>query len=173
MNINEIIVAGRLGKDPELKSTPNGTKVASFSVGTSRTWEDNNKQKQEQTEWFNCIAFGRTAEVIAQYFTKGKPIYLKGRMQTRSWDDKEIAGRKLYRTEMIVEKFYFFPKNEGSANTSTNEHDQTPKYQEKTIDADTGKEVTATKRSTAPTKQVDMDAPLDYGEPINPDDIPF
>ena len=113
MNINHVVIAGRLGKDPELKNTPNGTKVSSFSIATNRVWTDKNTgQKNEETEWVNCVAWGRTAEVIAQYFTKGKEIYIEGRMQTRSW---EKEGQKRYATEIVVNQFQFV----GSANAQT------------------------------------------------------
>ncbi len=105
MNLNKVTIAGRLGKDPELKQTPSGKKVASFSIATNQTWKDAQGQKQESTEWINCVSWGRTAEVIAQYFTKGKEIYIEGRMQTRSWDGND--GKKNYRTEVVVSQFQF------------------------------------------------------------------
>ena len=105
MNINKLIIAGRLGKDPEMRTTPNGKNVTQFTVATNRTWKDGNGQKQEFTEWVNCVAWGKTAESINTYFKKGKEIYCEGRLQTRSWEDQE--GKKHYRTEMIVDNFQF------------------------------------------------------------------
>lgn len=114
MNINKLIIAGRLGKDPELKTTTNGTSVASFSVATNRTWTDKQGQKQEDTEWVNCVAWGKTAETISKFFHKGKEIYLEGRIQTRKWQDKE--GNNRYTTEMVIDTFQFvgYDKDGGS-----------------------------------------------------------
>lgn len=105
MNLNNIVVAGRLGADPELKTTNNGKSVSSFSIATNRTWKDQQGNKQEQTEWISCVAWGRTAEVISQYFKKGKEIYIEGRLQTRMWKDKNDI--KHYKTDVIVSGFQF------------------------------------------------------------------
>lgn len=105
MNINHIVVAGRLGGDPELKTTQGGSTVATFSIATNSTWKDKNGQKQQQTEWINCVAWGKTAEVISQYFKKGKEIYVEGRLQTSSWVDKNSVKR--YKTQVIVSVFQF------------------------------------------------------------------
>jgi len=105
MNLNHIVFAGRLGKNPEIKVLPNGTTIASFSVASDRVWKDANGQKQQDTEWANCSAFGKTAEVIGQYFTKGQEIYIEGRLKTRSWEDTD--GKKKYSTGIIVESFQF------------------------------------------------------------------
>jgi len=113
MNVNKAIIIGRLTRDPELRSTPNGRQVASFSVATSFRYKDQSGQQQERTEFHNVVAWGRQAEVIAQYFTKGQEIYVEGRLETRNWDDKE-SGKKMYRTEIILEKFEFGAKPQGS-----------------------------------------------------------
>jgi single-strand DNA-binding protein len=111
MYLNKIILYGNLTRDPELKALPSGQNVVSFSVATNRDWKDKDGQKKEATEFHNVVAFGRTADVIGQYFKKGRPIYVEGRIQTRSW---EKDGAKQYRTEVIVENFQFGP----SANTT-------------------------------------------------------
>jgi single-strand DNA-binding protein len=102
--INKVILVGNLGRDPEVRSTPSGQPVASFTLATSRKWKDKSGQRQEQTEWHQIVVWGRQAEVAGQYLTKGKQIYLEGRLQTRSWDDKN-SGEKRYRTEVICENF--------------------------------------------------------------------
>jgi single-strand DNA-binding protein len=102
--INKVILVGNLGRDPEVRSTPSGQPVASFTLATSRKWKDKNGQKQEQTEWHQIVCWGRQAEVAGQYLTKGKQIYVEGRLQTRSWDDRQ-SGEKRYRTEVICENF--------------------------------------------------------------------
>lgn len=106
MYLNKALLYGNLTRDPELKALPSGGQVASFGIATNRTYKDKNGQKQEATEFHNLVAFGRTAEVIGQYCKKGKAIYVEGRIQTRSWDDKE-TGKKNYRTEIVIENFQF------------------------------------------------------------------
>ena len=106
MYLNKVFLYGNLTRDPELKALPSGSQVANFGLATNRTYKDKNGAKQEATEFHNIVAFGRTAEVIAQYCKKGRPIFVEGRIQTRSWDDKE-GGKKNYRTEIIAENFQF------------------------------------------------------------------
>ena len=106
MYLNKVLLYGNLTRDPELKALPSGGSVANFGVATNRTYKDKNGAKQEATEFHNVVAFGRTAEVIAQYMKKGRPIYVEGRLQTRSWDDKE-SSKKNYRTEIVVDTFQF------------------------------------------------------------------
>jgi single-strand DNA-binding protein len=102
--VNKVILIGNLGRDPEIRSLPSGQPVANFSLATNRRWKDKEGQRQEQTEWHNIVVFGRQAEVAGQYLTKGKQIYVEGRLQTRSWDDKQ-SGEKKYRTEIVCENF--------------------------------------------------------------------
>ena len=106
MYLNKVFLYGNLTRDPELKALPGGSQVANFGLATNRTYKDKSGAKQESTEFHNIVAFGRTAEVIAQYVKKGRPIFVEGRITTRSWDDKE-TGKKNYRTEIIVENFQF------------------------------------------------------------------
>jgi single-strand DNA-binding protein len=102
--LNKVLLIGNLGKDPEMRSLPSGQPVASFTLATSRRWRDKNGQKQEQTEWHQIVIFGKQAEIAGQYLTKGKQIYVEGRIQTRSWDDR-TSGEKKYRTEIICDNF--------------------------------------------------------------------
>ena len=100
-SVNEVTILGRLGGDPELKYTPNGTAVAQFSVATSEKWKDKQTQQdQEKTEWHRIVVWGKLAEICNQYLKKGKQVFLKGSLQTRSWDDKN--GQKRYTTEIVV-----------------------------------------------------------------------
>ena len=112
MNVNKVIIIGRLTRDPELRTTSSGQTVANLSVATSRQWKDQSGQKQEKTDFHSVVAWGRQGEVIGQYFIKGHEIYVEGRLETRSWDDKE-TGKKMYRTEIILEKFEFGAKPGG------------------------------------------------------------
>jgi single-strand DNA-binding protein len=102
--VNKVILIGNLGRDPEVRSTPSGQAVASFTLATSRRWRDKGGQKQEQTEWHNIVCWGKQAEIAGQYLTKGKQIYVEGRLQTRSWEDKQ-SGEKKYRTEIVCDNF--------------------------------------------------------------------
>ncbi len=106
MYLNKVFLYGNLTRDPELKALPSGSNVANFGLATNRTYKDKSGAKQETTEFHNIVAFGRTAEVIAQYCKKGRPIFVEGRITTRSWEGKE-DGKKQYRTEIIVENFQF------------------------------------------------------------------
>ncbi len=102
--VNKVILIGNLGRDPEVRSTPSGQTVANFSVATNRRWRDRDGQRQEQTEWHNIVCWGRQAEVAGQYLTRGRQIYVEGRLQTRSWDDRQ-SGEKRYRTEIVCDNF--------------------------------------------------------------------
>jgi single-strand DNA-binding protein len=99
--INKVILVGRLGKDPEIRSTPNGTSVAKFTIATDEKFTDRSGEKQERTEWHNIVAWGKLGEICGQYLRKGKLVYIEGSIRTDSWDDKE-SGQKKYRTEIVA-----------------------------------------------------------------------
>jgi single-strand DNA-binding protein len=100
-DVNKVILIGRVGKDPEFRSTPGGTMVANFTLATNDRQKDPQGNWQDHTEWHNIVAFSRTAEIIRDYVKKGTKLYVEGRIQTRSWDDKE-TGQKRYRTEIVI-----------------------------------------------------------------------
>ncbi|MEX2028625.1 MAG: single-stranded DNA-binding protein [Candidatus Curtissbacteria bacterium] len=112
MYLNKVILIGNLTRDPELRSTTTGIKVCSFSIATNRVWKDKNGSRQEAVDYHNVVAFGRQAETIAQYMKKGSSMLVEGRMQTRSWEDKN-SGEKKYRTEVIADRTQFGPKGSG------------------------------------------------------------
>ena len=116
MYINKVILYGNLTKDPELKSLPSGMHVNSFSLATNRSTKDASGAKKDVPEYHNVVAFGKTAEIIHQYVKKGNPIYIEGRIQTRSWDGQD--GKKNYRTEIIADSFQFGPKASAGTGTS-------------------------------------------------------
>lgn len=145
MYLNKVTIIGNLTKDVELKSLPSGMTVISFSVATNRVSKDNSGNKKESVEFHNVVAFGKTAETIHKYVSKGHQIYLEGRLQTRSWDGQD--GKKLYRTEIILETFQF----------GNNKQDSTPVVKK------------TTSKSTAKEKE-EVEYPEDD---INPEDIPF
>jgi single-strand DNA-binding protein len=99
-SVNKVILVGHLGKDPEVKYTPSGTAVASFSIATSERFKDKDGNWQDRTEWHNIVLWQRLAEIAGEYLKKGRLVYIEGRLQTRSWDDKN-TGEKKYRTEVV------------------------------------------------------------------------
>ncbi|HEV2397327.1 MAG TPA: single-stranded DNA-binding protein [Candidatus Sulfotelmatobacter sp.] len=99
--VNKVILVGNLGRDPELKYTPQGTAVAKFSVATADRFKDKEGNWQDRTEWHNITAWGRTAEIAGEYLKKGRQVYIEGSLRTHSWDDKQ-TGQKKYMTEVVV-----------------------------------------------------------------------
>ncbi len=100
--LNKVMLIGNLGRDPEVRSLPSGQPVANFTLATSRRWKDRDGNRQEQTEWHNIVCFGKQAEIAGQYLTKGKQVFVEGRLQTRSW---ERDGQKHFRTEIVCDNF--------------------------------------------------------------------
>lgn len=102
-SLNRVMILGHVGADPEVRSTPGGATVANFRVACSESWKDQSGQKQERTEWVTVVAWKKTAEIVQQYVRKGGKIYVEGKLQTRSWDDKS-TGAKRYATEVLAER---------------------------------------------------------------------
>jgi single-strand DNA-binding protein len=152
MYLNKAILIGNLTRDPELRSLPSGIKVCTFSIATNRVWKDKNGARQESADYHNVVVFGRQAETVAQYMKKGSSILVEGRMQTRSWEDKN-SGEKKYRTEVVADRTQFGPKGGGtSGNTSTS---------------------SAGSKAPASEGGGEIDS-IEYPEEdINPEDIPF
>ena len=113
--VNKVILLGNLGRDPELRYTQSGQAVANFTVATSETWNDKNGEKSERTEWHRVVVWGRTAELCSKYLSKGRSVYLEGRIQTREWEDKE--KQKRYTTEVTAQTVQFL----GSGRNDTGE----------------------------------------------------
>jgi single-strand DNA-binding protein len=99
--VNKVFLLGNVGKDPEIRSTAGGMIVASFSLATADRQKDQQGNWQDKTEWHNLVAFSRTAEIVRDYVKKGTQLFIEGKIQTRSWDDKE-SGQKKYRTEILI-----------------------------------------------------------------------
>lgn len=110
--INKVILIGNLGKDPEIRYMPNGGSVVNFSIATSESWKDDMGQKNERTEWHNCVAYGKTAELIGQYLKKGSKAFIEGSLRTRKWQDK-TTGQDRYTTEINVRDVQFLDSNAG------------------------------------------------------------
>ena len=102
MSVNKVILVGNLGKDPELRYTPSGTAVATFSLATTERYKDREGQRQEKTEWHNIVAWRQLAEICGKFLHKGKQVYIEGKIQTRSYDDRD--GNKRYITEIVVDQ---------------------------------------------------------------------
>ena len=101
-SVNKVILVGNLGRDAELRYTPGGAAVATLNLATTEVWNDRNQQRQEKTEWHRVVVWGKQAESLQEYLTKGKQIYVEGRLQTRQWDDKD--GNKKYTTEIKADR---------------------------------------------------------------------
>ncbi len=132
MNYNKAIIVGRVTQDPEVRTTPNGQQVTSFSVATNRYWTDQSGQKQDRAEFHNIVAWGRLAEIAGQYLQKGAYVLIEGRIETRSWDDKD-SGQKRYRTEIVAENLQLGPRggSEGGNSTGKDQAEaNTPKEEE-------------------------------------------
>ncbi|MEE8396526.1 MAG: single-stranded DNA-binding protein [bacterium] len=108
MNMNKVMLIGRLGKDPEVRYTNSGSAVANFSVATTDTWKDKSGQKQERTEWHNVVVWARLADFAQNYLKKGKLIYLEGRLQTRDWTDNQNVRH--WKTEIVANTINFMEK---------------------------------------------------------------
>lgn len=100
-SVNKVILIGNLGKDPEVRYAPSGVPLAKFSLATNEGYKDKSGEWQERTEWHNIVAWQRTAEIVGEYLQKGARVYIEGRLQTSSWDDKQ-SGEKKYRTEIVA-----------------------------------------------------------------------
>jgi single-strand DNA-binding protein len=132
-SVNKVILLGNVGKDPDIRSTPSGTMVANFTLATSDRFQDAQGNWQDRTEWHNLVAFKRTAEIVRDYVKKGSKLYIEGKIQTRTWDDKE--GLKHYKTEVLVNDLSLLSGREegaggysrsSSSSSSTSSFDQRP-----------------------------------------------
>ena len=98
--LNKVMIIGNLGRDPEMRYTPSGKPVTSFSLASSRSWVSSDGERREETEWFNVVAWGNLAEICNQHLNKGQQVYIEGRLQTRSWEDDN--GQRHFRTEVVA-----------------------------------------------------------------------
>ena len=101
-SVNKVILVGNLGRDPEVRFTPDNNAIANVSIATTDTWRDKSGEKQERTEWHRVAFFGKLAEIVQQYLRKGSQVYVEGRLQTRKWQDNE--GRERYTTEIVADR---------------------------------------------------------------------
>ena len=147
--VNKVILVGNLGRDPEMRQTKSGDQVVNFSVATNESWTDKGTgEKKDRTEWHKVIAWGRTAEICNEYLTKGKLVYIEGRLQTSEWADSD--GNKRYTTEIVATEMQMLGTRSEEGYTSPSE--QASSY-------------------TSPSEQVSKGGEMDSG--ITEDDIPF
>ena len=144
-SVNKVILMGNLGKDPEVRFMPNGDAVCNFSIATTDNWKDKNGEKQERTEWHNIVMWRGLADVAQKYLTKGKLVYIEGKLRTRSYEDKE--GHKRYSTEVVAESFKLLGRNSDFEPKTTNST---------TVEAEEKEEIVEA-----------------YKKDINEDDLPF
>ncbi len=115
-SVNKVILVGNLGKDPEVRFTPSGRAVARFTLATSESWMDQESARQERTDWHNIVVWGKQAESCGQYLTKGRQVYVEGRITSRSYDDKD--GNKRYITEIVAQSVKFLGSGGGGGGRS-------------------------------------------------------
>ena len=153
MNLNKALIIGNLTRDPEARALPSGQSVVSFGVATNRVWKDASGEKKQATEFHNVVAFGKLADICSQYLTKGKMVYIEGRIQTRTWQGAD--GQKRSRTEIVAENMQMGPRGIG----------QQPHE---------GGSPTDRRASTSGEKEEPLDT-VEYppDEEVNPDEMPF
>ena len=129
--LNKVQIIGHLGKDPEMRFTPSGKAVTTFTVAVSRTWSTTDGERHNETELFNIVAFGSLAETCKQYLAKGKQVYIDGRLQTRRWDDKE--GTKHTTVEIVANEMIMLgdrrdnnPQSHGASESESHENESSP-----------------------------------------------
>lgn len=147
MNVNKAIIAGNLTRDPEARTTTSGQLVASFGVATNRIWNDRSGQRQKQAEFHNVVVWGKLAEICQKYLSKGRLVYIEGRLQTRTWQDQ--AGNKKNRTEIIAERMQMGPRTAGTAVSEP------------------------TPEEAPPAEETEAETPPQTEEEINVEEIPF
>jgi single-strand DNA-binding protein len=153
--VNKVLLLGNVGKDPEMRATPGGMTIAQFTLATADRAKDAQGNWADKTEWHNLVAFNRTAEIVRDYVKKGTQLFIEGKIQTRSWDDKE-SGQKKYRTEILVNELTLLGSKTGGA-----EGGGSSSYSRS---SSSGSSYSQNQPATAP----------DYGDTgITDDDIPF
>ncbi|MDP3982126.1 MAG: single-stranded DNA-binding protein [bacterium] len=122
MNVNKVLLVGRLVENPEVRTTPSGQSVCTLRMATNRTWTDKQGQRQTDAEFHSIVLWAKMADIASRYLQKGSIAYIEGRLQTRSWQDQ--AGVKKYRTEIIAENLQLGPRSEGGSSQGSSEQEQ-------------------------------------------------
>lgn len=145
---SKAIVAGNITRDPEMRTTGSGSQVCSFAIAVNRSFKDSSGNQQDQVSYLDCVAWGKSAEIICQYVHKGSALLVSGRLEQRSWEDKN-SGQKRSRTEIVIEDFSFIGNNGGGGNGGGN-------YSS----------------NRGASKSVEAEADVDMGSDVVPDDVP-
>lgn len=148
---NKVILMGNLTRDPEVRTTPSGQSVANFSLAVNRTWKGADGQTQEAVSYIDCVAWGKAGEIIAQYLSKGRPVLVSGRLDQRTWEDKESGGKRS-KVEVVVEDFNFVDSGGGSSSNN---------------------DFNAPKQSSGAKKQAEPEVDDIDDRPIDLSEIPF
>ena len=157
MNLNKVLIIGRVTADPQLRNTPAGASVTTFGVASNRVWQGKNGQKQEEVEFHSVVAWGRQAEIASQFLVKGALVYVEGRLRTRTWQDKQSQNHKT--TEIICERLQLGPRAAGGAAPAGNPAAASPKDN---------------KSEESPQAPPAEDIPIiDLEDDIKPEDLPF
>lgn len=152
MNLNKVILVGRLTADPELRTTTSGTHVVSFSIATNRYWNDKDGSRKEETEFHNIVAWGRQADIVDQFSKKGNLILIEGRLQTRSWEGNDGQARRT--TEIVTERIQLGPRGSGGKDSTPQVDDESKEAKSKDVKED--------------MPVIDLDS-----DDIKPEDLPF
>ncbi|PIR04621.1 MAG: single-stranded DNA-binding protein [Candidatus Liptonbacteria bacterium CG11_big_fil_rev_8_21_14_0_20_35_14] len=170
MNLNKAIIIGRVTADPQVRSTPSGNPVATFSIATNRFWRDQNNQKKEEVEFHNIVVWGRQAEVAKQYLVKGSLVMIEGRIKTRSWQDAQGQTRRT--TEIIAERLQLGPRPQGAgaplSSTANNYSNSNSSASDESIDNPFNEEANMPSSKNIPTIELD-----DVSDSIKDEDLPF
>ncbi|MCA9885499.1 MAG: single-stranded DNA-binding protein [Anaerolineae bacterium] len=124
--LNKVMIIGHVGRDPEMRHTPSGRPVTSFSVATNRTWTSAEGERHEETEWFNVVTWGNLAEICNNHLNKGQQVYVEGRLQTRGWEDEN--GKKHFRTELVANEMILLGDRNNSYFDNPSDADTTDDY---------------------------------------------
>lgn len=163
MNLNKVIIVGRVTVDPQLRNTTSGQAVSGFSVATNRVWTDKSGAKQESAEFHNVVVWGRQAEIASQFLTKGSMVLIEGRLQTRSWQDKQGQQRKT--TEIVCERMQLGPRPAGQGQGG-----------DRGVGGGRAPAEPAAEKAAGSTSSPQEEIPtinLDEGEEAKPEDLPF
>ena len=162
-NLNKVMLMGNLTRDPEIKYTPKGTAIANFGIAVNRNYSTEGGEKREEVTFIDLEAFGRTAEIIGEYFKKGRPIFIEGRLKLDSWDDKQ-TGQKKSKLRVVVDSFEFLGSREGGGGGGGPSGGGGGESQEAPSTGGGG-----SKKAPPPQRKAPVDPDLDAAE----DDIPF
>ncbi|MDP3725157.1 MAG: single-stranded DNA-binding protein [Nanoarchaeota archaeon] len=162
MNLNKVQLIGRLTADLELRTTASGQSVTNFGLATNRYWTDKDGKRAEETEFHNIVLWGKQAEVASQYLKKGSLAYIEGRLQTRTWKDKEGQNRKT--TEIIADRVQFGPRAAGASGTFSPEASSTPSS-------------SSPKKTSSPAEDMPFEEPIPQidldDDEVRAEDVPF